>query len=170
MGGVNRSLGWVQDICAWMAAGATLLLFAIVALNVLARAIFDATGGGINLLFSGAVELSQYALMIAVFAAIPAMLGAGLIRVDILSATLPLRLQKGLDRLWMALLGVFGGVLSLAFFDLAATALRRGDATQDLQWPLWPFYGIAALETLALMVLAIGTAVTNYEPGKGPLA
>ncbi|MEO0991143.1 MAG: TRAP transporter small permease subunit [Pseudomonadota bacterium] len=156
MTALTQVLHGIRVLCLWVAIAATFVMFAVVAFNIVGRAIFDATGGGVNLMIFGAIEMSQYALMISVFAAIPAMLGAGLIRVDILSKQFPPFLQAAADRLWLLLLAAFAAVLCLAFFDFAQTALERGDQTQDLRWPLWPFYAVAALECAALMVLAIG--------------
>ena len=151
-----KSLGLIRLACLWIAIAATFVMFAVVAFNIIARGLFDATGGGTNLMISGAIELSQYALMISIFAAIPAMLGTGLIRVDILSKQFPTWLQTMTERLWLLLMVGFATVLAIAFYEFAQTAFERGDQTQDLQWPLWPFYAIAALECAALVVLAVG--------------
>lgn len=153
---IGQTLRAVQILCLAVAIAATFVMFAVVAFNIVGRAIFDATGGDVNLMIFGAIEMSQYALMLSVFAAIPAMLGTGLIRVDILSKRFPSWLQSAADRLWFLLLAGFAVVLCLAFYDVAQTALERGDQTQDLRWPLWPFYGAAALECAALAVLSLG--------------
>jgi len=144
----------VRQLCLWVAIVATFALFAIVAFNIIGRAIFDATGGETNLMIFGAIELSQYALMISIFAAIPAMLGTGLIRVDILSQNFPHWLQRSFDRIWLFLIALFAAVLAIAFYEQAMTALSRGDETQDLRLPLWPFYAFACAECAALFLLA----------------
>ena len=151
-----KSLALIRKACLWVAIAATFLMFAVVAFNILARGLFDATGGGVNMMISGAIELSQYALMISIFAAIPAMLGTGLIRVDILSKQFPIWLHRITERLWLLLIAGFAAVLFMAFFEFAQTAFDRGDQTQDLRWPLWPFYAVAAIECFALMILAVG--------------
>lgn len=161
---IATSLQALRGLCLWVAVLATLALFAVVAFNIVGRAIFDLTGGDLNLMIFGAIELSQYALMVSIFAAIPAMLGTGLIRVDILSNRFPKPMQAALDRLWLVLIALFGAVLCWAFFDVMATALDRGDQTQDLRWPLWPFYAVAAAECAALTVLAGAEAVGLVRP------
>ena len=155
---IRNLAGALRFACLWVAIGATVLLFGVVAFNVVGRAIFDATGGSLNPMIFGAIELSQYALMISVFAAVPAMLGTGMIRVDILSRNFPSSLQSILDRIWLFLMAGFAGVLTVAFWDFAHTAFERGDQTQDLRWPLWPFYGIATLECAALTLLSLAQA------------
>ena len=169
MNHLKSCLGAIRALCLWVAIGATLVLFGVVAFNIFGRAVFDTTGGDVNLMIFGAIELSQYALMISIFAAIPAMLGVGLIRVDILRSQFPAWLQKAADRLWLALIACVAAVLFLAFFDFAHTALERGDQTQDLRWPLWPFYGFAALECAALALLAGAEALgIQTTPDEAP--
>lgn len=161
---VRQILQGIRFSCLWLAIVATFILFFVVAFNVVGRAVFDISGSTVNLMIFGAIELSQYALMISIFAAIPAMLGTGLIRVDILSNQFPDIVQDVLNRIWLLLLAAFGGILFLAFFDFAITALERGDQTQDLRWPLWPFYAVAALECAALTFLAAGEAAGLIAP------
>lgn len=156
---VTSSLDLLRSLCLLVAILATILLFAVVAINVIGRTIFDATGGSVNMMIFGAIELSQYALMVSIFAAIPAMLGTGLIRVDILSNAFPRWLQSILDRVWLLLIAAFAAVLCAAFFEFAHTAFERGDQTQDLRWPLWPFYGVASFECAALTLLAVAEAL-----------
>ena len=161
---IERLLLGLRQICLGVAIAATFALFAVVAFNIVGRALFDATGGDLNLMIFGAIELSQYALMISIFAAIPAMLGTGLIRVDIVSQNFPHWLQKSLDRIWLSLIALFAAVLALAFLDLAWTALSRGDETQDLRLPLWPFYAIACVECAALFILAGAEVLGLIQP------
>ena len=156
----------LRRVCLWLAIAATAVLFLVVSFNILARAVFDATGGEINFMIFGAIELSQYALMVSIFAAIPAMLGTGLIRVDILSRQFPPWLGKIADALWLFLIAAFGAVLTFAFLDFAQTAFARGDQTQDLRWPLWPFYAIATFECAALAILASAAAL-GFAPEAG---
>ena len=161
---LTSSLEGLRLACLALAILATLALFGVVAFNIVGRTVFDATGGSVNFMVSGAIELSQYALMVSIFAAIPAMLGTGLIRVDILSRMFPRWLANGLDRLWQAVIAAFAAILTMSFFELFLTALERGDQTQDLRLPLWPFYGLAALECAALTLLATGAVLGLVAP------
>ena len=71
-------------LCDTVALIALALLFGVVAVNVLGRALFDATGQSLNLMIPGAIELSRYALMVLVFASLPRASEAGMVRVDLL--------------------------------------------------------------------------------------
>ena len=156
----------LRRLCLGVAIAATFTLFIVVAFNIVGRAVFDATGGDLNLMIFGAIELSQYALMISIFASIPAMLGTGLIKVDIVSQNFPHWLQKSLDKVWLSLIALFAAVLAIAFFELAVTALNRGDETQDLRLPLWPFYAVACFECAALFLLAGAEMLGLVHPPK----
>lgn len=164
MKSISKTLEAIRKICLFFAILSTVLLFAVVAFNIIGRAIFDASGGDVNLMIFGAIELSQYALMVSVFTAIPAMLGTGLIKVDILSKQFPPWLQKTADRFWFLLIAIFAAILTYSFFEFAQTSIERGDQTQDLRWPLWPFYGAATLGCAALTLLAGGAALGVVEP------
>ncbi len=155
----RQAMRGLRLACQGLAVFAILMLFGVVAFNIVARLIFDITGGAVNVLLLGAIELSKYALMVAVFAAIPAMHATGLIRVDILSRVFPAWTQRALDVLWSVLLFVFAVILAWMFADEAMTAFSRGDETQDLRMPLWLFHAIAALECTALAILVLGSVL-----------
>ena len=148
--------------CLGLAVAAIFTMFAIVAFNILGRAIFDATGGQFNAMIFGAIELAQYSLMIAVFAAIPAVSKDGMIRVDILSQNFPTWLSTILDRLWLILILAFACILVDRFLGETFKTFSRGDETQDLRIPLWIFYGIATVECAFLAVLTFAEVVNFW--------
>ena len=156
LGLIQQAMHWLRVLCQGIAVLAILMLFGVVAFNIVARLIFDLTGGAVNVLILGAIELSKYALLIAVFAAIPAMQARGLIRVDILSRSFPAWTRRVLDAFWSVLLFVFAMILAWMFAEEAMTAFSRGDETQDLRMPLWLFHAITTFECIALAVLVLG--------------
>jgi len=148
-----RPAGLVADLVAGAALAAML---AVVAGSILARLAFDLSGGAVNLLLPGAIELARYALMIMVFAALPRAVVAGLVRVDLIIERLPPRLADALSRLCLVLAAAVGGVIAWRLGAAALLQAGRGDATQDLALPLWPFFaagagfaGLMALTALA---------------------
>lgn len=153
---INKTLLLLRTACLWLAVLSIFAMFAIVAFNILARAVFDATGGQVNAMIFGAIELAQYALMIAVFAAIPAVARDGMIRVDILSQRFPSAVSAVFDRVWLILIAAFALVLAERFLGETYTTFTRGDETQDLRIPLWIFYAIATVECTVLAVLTVG--------------
>lgn len=153
---LQRTQQFLRTICLWIAVASIFAMFAIVAFNIIARAIFDATGGSLNAMIFGAIELAQYSLMISVFAAIPAVAKEGMIRVDILSQRFPTLLAMVFDRGWLLLIATFSMILTNLFFDETLTTLSRGDETQDLRIPLWIFYAIASIECAILSLLTLG--------------
>lgn len=137
-------------LCDAIALAALAGLFGVVAVNVLGRALFDATGQAVNLMIPGAIELSRYALMVLVFSSLPRAAETGMVRVDLLLERLPPVLAGLLDRVWALATAAFGGAAGWLLVDEALLQGRRGDATQDLEIPLWLFTGFAGLMAAAL--------------------
>jgi len=96
-------------LCDGIALTALALLFGVVAVNVVGRVLFDVTGQAVNLMIPGAIELSRYALMVLVLAALPRAAEAGMVRVDLVIGRLPPVLTGTLERLWGLAIAAFGG-------------------------------------------------------------
>ncbi len=146
-----------------LALGATLILLFIVSFNILARLLHDLTGGSLNLMIPGAIELSRYALLFIVFSALPHASISGMVRVDLLSQRLPSRLARFLDRLWLLFMAAFSLVLSWLFMQKALLTFTRGDATQDLQMPLFYFYAWISIASAATTLSCVIKAFSNSE-------
>jgi TRAP-type C4-dicarboxylate transport system permease small subunit len=145
-------------LCDGIALTALALLFGVVAANIAGRALFDATGQAVNLMIPGAIELSRYALMVLVLAALPRAAEAGMVRVDLIIEHLPPALAGALERLWGLAIAAFGGAAGWLLLAEAWRQAGRGDATQDLELPLWPFTGIAGLALAALALTGLWLA------------
>lgn len=144
-----------------IAALALSVLLAVVAGSISTRLLFDLTGGRINLLFEGAIELATYALLVTVFAALPRAMRGGLVNVDLFTGAWPAALNRGLDRLWLMLFALFAAVLAWRYGLQTLASLRRGDTTQDLQLPLYGFFGYASIACFGLAVVAAGIALSR---------
>jgi TRAP-type C4-dicarboxylate transport system permease small subunit len=152
-------------LCDVIALIALAMLFGVVAVNVLGRALFDATDQSLNLMIPGAIELSRYALMMLVFASLPRAAEAGMVRVDLLIDRLPPRLSRFLDSLWGLAIAAFGGAAGWLLIDDAWLQARRGDSTQDLEMPLWLFTGFAGLMAAALALTGLWLAFRPRRHG-----
>ena len=146
-------------LCDTVALIALAVLFGVVAINVLARDLFDVTGHAVNLMIPGAIELSRYALMVMVFASLPRAAEVGMVRVDLLLGYLPPRLAGLFDRLWALTIAAFGAAAGWLLIDEALLQAGRGDATQDIEMPLWLFTGFAGLMAAALALTGLWLAV-----------
>jgi TRAP-type C4-dicarboxylate transport system permease small subunit len=146
-------------LCDGLAAAALAVLLGVVAVNIAGRALFDATGQAVNLMIPGAIELSRYALMVLVFAALPRAAEAGMVRVDLLIGQLPRALRGPLERRWLLAIAAFGGTAAWLLANKALLESARGDVTQDLGLPLWLFTGFAGLAAAALAVTALTLAL-----------
>jgi len=156
MGALVKSL---LRLCDTIALIALAVLFGVVAVNVLGRTIFDVTGQALNLMIPGAIELSRYALMVLVFISLPRAAESGMVRVDLLIGHLPRQLARMLDRVWALAIAGFGAVTAWQLIDEAVLQAGRGDATQDLEMPLWLFTGIAGLAAVALALTGVWLAL-----------
>jgi TRAP-type C4-dicarboxylate transport system permease small subunit len=150
-------------LCDAVALIALVVLFGVVAVNVLGRALFDATGQAVNLMIPGAIELSRYALMGLVFASLPRAAETGMVRVDLLVERLPPVLARIFDSLWALAIAAFGAAVGWLLISAALLQARRGDVTQDLEMPLWWLTGFAGLAAAALALTGVWLA---FRPGQ----
>lgn len=149
-----------------IAFAATVAMFATVVESVAARALFDITGGAVNLIVPGAVELARYSLLILVFAALPRAAVSGLVSVDLLVGAMPAPLRRALERTWDLLLSVFAGIVAWLFAEKTLTMAERGDATQDLGIPLFLIYGALTLFSLGLAATGVWIALRRHQTTK----
>jgi TRAP-type C4-dicarboxylate transport system permease small subunit len=113
----------------------------------------------VNLMIPGAIELSRYALMVLVFVSLPRAAEAGMVRVDLLIGCLPPRLAGLLDRVWALAIAGFGAAAGWLLIGEAVLQSGRGDATQDLEMPLWLFTGTAGLASAVLALTGVWMAM-----------
>ena len=146
-------------LCDAIAAAALAVLLAVVAVNVVGRALFDATGQGINLMIPGAIELSRYALMVLVFAALPRAAEMGMVRVDLVIERLGPPVRRALERLWSLAIAAFGGAAGWLLMGKARLEAERGDVTQDLGIPMWLFTGFAGVAAFVLCLTGLWLAL-----------
>jgi TRAP-type C4-dicarboxylate transport system permease small subunit len=150
MGAILRA---AEAVAALALAG----LVAVVAGAILGRIAYDLSGGALDLLLPGAIELARYALFVLVLSALPGALAAGLVRVEILAERFPPAIGRALERLWALAAAAIGGVAAWRFGARALREAEGGLVSQDLGLPLWPLsaYAAAALALFALTGLAL---------------
>ena len=146
-------------LCDGLAAAALALLLGVVAVNVVGRALFDAMGQAVNLTIPGAIELSRYALMVVVFAALPRAAEAGMVRVDLVIERLPGPVRDALERLWSLAVAAFGGAAGWLLIGKARLEAERGDVTQDLGIPMWLLTGFAGVAAFVLCLTGLWLAL-----------
>ena len=71
---------------------------------------------------------------------------------------MPPRLASLFDRLWALVIAAFGAATGWLLIDEALVQAGRGDATQDLEMPLWLFTGFAGLAAAALALTGLWLA------------
>ena len=91
------------------------MLFVVVA-SVLGRLVFDLSGGELQWVIPGSVELASYSLLMMVFASLPRAATHGLVSVELLIDKFPDCVKRGLERVWHLLLAAFAAVVGWLFF------------------------------------------------------
>lgn len=146
---MDRLATWISRLFGW----ALLFLSGFVALETLLRKVFNTS-------LQGADELGGYILAVgASLAFIVAMIDRAHIRIDVMHARFPVRLQALVDWLSVILLGVLGlFFLYVGWFVIADTLAYRSTAATPWRTPLiWPqslWYAGLAVFALCSFVLA----------------
>ena len=160
----------LRRLSAGSAIVSLLFLLSVVAYNIVARALFDLTGGAANLLISGAIELAAYALLVMVFGALPGAVPQGLVQVEVLVQRFPRSVQWLLNLTWSLLLTLGAATLTLLFIDTGLKSHSRGALTQDLEIPLWIFYAVTSVQCAILAVISLEHLISVTLSGRGHAA
>lgn len=137
-----------------LAALAIVFMMLNVAGTVIMRIVHAVTGGAVNLIWQGSIEMAVLSLTVVVFAALHGAFLVGAIKVDIFTEWLPPAVQRVVDGLYGLLYAAFAGVMTWRFYQATATTFERGDATQDLLMPLFYIYAFLTVACAALTVVA----------------
>lgn len=167
---LSRAADLAERASLWLAGGMCVYMLGVVAFNVAARTLFDATGAAVNLMIPAAIEQASYALLILVMAALSVSARKGMIAVDLFVHRMPRVVQTIAARLWFLLMMALALVLAQAFGAEAITLAGRGDVTQDLGLPLWLFYAVITVECLGLALICLAEGLTATEIGEGAMS
>ena len=140
-----------------------LFLLTIVAFNIIARQLHNISDGSISIMIPGVIELSKYTLLLIIFFSLPRATSSGMIRVDMFSNKLPKTLAQFLDKLWLILMACFFTALFWLFANKTIVTFHRGDATQDLQIPLFYIYALISLASLMTIISCLLKAFTKEK-------
>lgn len=157
---LRRISGPVEAACLLLGGLCLFYMVFVVAFNVLARIVFDATDTAVNLMIPGAIEQVSYLLGIIALAALAASLKEGMIAVDFVVERLPDLPRALVARFWFLGVVALALVLAWLFWEDALATHARGEETQDLRIPMFLIYGLYALQCLALAVIALREVFT----------
>ena len=143
----------VADLVAILGGMLALALALLVTINVLGRWLF-------NVPINGDVELVQVGTALAVFAYMPyTQARRGNIIVDTFTGFLPLRLRNLIDAFWDIVFALFMGFCAVGLATGTREALSNGQATQQLQFVIWPVIALCAVLCALLAITAVATAL-----------
>lgn len=141
--------------CDFVAALSMTLMMFVVASRILTRMLYAITNGGLDWTFPGAIELASYSLLVLVFASLPRAVTTGLVSVDLFTEKLPIFVKSLLDRFWLLVTALIAFVIAYQNWGQMVSAFQRGHGTQDLDMPLYLFYGYIVVATLSLSLVAV---------------
>lgn len=144
--------------CDIVAGLAMTFMMVVVASRILTRILFAVSDGELDWMFPGAIELASYSLLVVVFASFPRAIDSGLVNVDLFTEKFPLAINALLDRFWALVSALIALGIAYQNWGQMISAYSRGHSTQDLDIPLYFFYGYIVVATLAFALVAIWVA------------
>lgn len=156
----------IESISKAMLLVAALMVAAmmlIVLVDVISRALFELTSGGLDITFIGGIELVRFALLFAILYALPWNLDRSQIFVDLFTGNLSDRAISILTGL--SYLGYFFLAMAMTyrFFDSLGMARMTGETTQDLGIPMPIIYAGIIFGTCMLGVRSLQIAGRNFR-------
>lgn len=120
--------------------------------DVISRSIFGASGGGLDLTFTGGVEIVSYSLLFMVLFSLPYSVRRGQVIVDLFTDGMSERLKGTLAGIYTLGFGLLGFGMAYRFYEAVGRLYESGETTQDL---LIPMYYIFVVTTFGAAVLAL---------------
>ncbi len=135
-------------------------IMTVTLVDVVARTIFAATGGSVDVTFTGAVELVSYGMMAMVLLAFPYGVDKGQVIVDLFTDNLSAQTKMIMEAIYMAGFTALSCGMTIRFFEVAGRMRRSGESSQDLLIPLHIVYSFASC---ALAFLALRCALLTID-------
>ncbi len=141
---------------AHLGAGFILVSMMFITLaDVVTRAIFNFTEGGIDLTFIGGIELIKFGLLFAILLTLPHSVAKSQVIVDLFTEKMNHRLKIYLEAFYNLGFALLGAGMSVRFYEAIESASMTGETTQDLQIPLQYIYAGVVFATALLAVRAL---------------
>lgn len=145
--------------CDVIAGLALTFMMLVVASRIVTRIVFAVSNGELDWMFPGAIELAAYSLLVVVFASFPRAIDSGLVNVDLFTEKFPQAINALLDRFWALVTALIALGIAYQNWGQMISAYQRGHSTQDLDIPLYFFYGYIVAATVAFALVAVWVAV-----------
>ncbi|MEQ8392676.1 MAG: TRAP transporter small permease subunit [Thalassospira sp.] len=134
-----------------------IFIMTVTLVDVVARTIFTATGGALDVTFTGAVELVSYGMLAMVLLAFPYGVDKGQVIVDLFTDNFSRQTKMIMEAVYMLGFTALSTGMAIRFFEVAGRMKRSGESSQDLLIPLHVVYSFAscALAFLALRCILL---------------
>lgn len=135
------------------------VMMMLIVIDVVARLLFSLSDGGIDITFTGGIELVNFSLLFSMLFAFPHAVDKGQIVVDLFTQQMDAARLRFFTGAYTICFGFLGGALCWRFIAGGISAAESGELSQDLLIPLSGIYYIGAI---ALSMLAIRGLLTGY--------
>ena len=153
----ERVVGTISNIAAHVATIMLLVMFAINCMDIVGSKLFSVPVPGV-------VELTGYLMAVLIPAAAAVVLLEGQhVRIEIVTAKLPLSVREWMDRIISLALGVLFSLLSWKMFTYGMDRHRSGEYSDTLQFP---FYYVIYLVALAFIPFCLALIRGFLAPSK----
>ncbi len=146
----------------WISGVLLIVMMVTILVDVLARAVFKATGGSVDFTFTGGVEIVSYSLLFCILFALPYSVRRGQVIVDLFTEGMSERLKGILAGVYTLGFGVLGFGMTFRLYQAVDRLNQSGETTQDLLIPMSYIYGVAAFAAAVLMVRGVLVAFQQF--------
>lgn len=146
----------------WISGVLLIVMMVTILMDVVSRAVFGASKGGVDFTFNGGVEIVSYSLLFCILFALPYSVRRGQVIVDLFTGGMSERLKgilAGVYTLGFALLG-FG--MTVKFFEAVGRLSESGETTQDLLIPMFYIYAVATFAVAMLAIRGVLVALQQF--------
>jgi len=139
----------------------------IVLAEVSTRALFGFTDGGVDLTFTGGIELVRFALLFSILYALPWNVDRSQVVVDLFTNNLSERAIAVLQALCFFGYFLLALAMSLRFWGSIGQAHLTGETTQDLSMPMSYIYAATFVGTMMLCLRSLIVAGRRIREAMG---
>lgn len=134
----------------------------IVLLDVITRALFRLTEGGIDLTFLGGIELVKFTLLFSILYALPWCVDRSQVVVDLFTEQLSDRKKAALEGIYFVGYMLLGAGMTYRFYEAVGNAASSGETSQDLLIPMTYIYAATVFGTAMLALRALTVAKDRF--------
>lgn len=163
---LSKKLAWLTLAMHYIAGVVLVFMMCVTMADIVSRALFGITKGGIDLTFIGGIELTKYGLLTLVLFALPHSVSRSQVIVDLFTDSWQTRTKSLFEGTYMLGYVLLGSGMSYRFYHAVGYAAETGETTQDLFIPMGYLYGLCSFATAILALTALITSLNLLINGR----